>query len=131
MLKKICWGFLLLFVVGLVGSQVQKSMPGYVPPAPPVEVPVASSVAEMAVRMVLRDPDSAKFGRTNSYADRKLNGVPVKVACGSVNAKNGFGGYTGNKNFVYVVSPPLISIDNDTDNAQFVKLWNTLCAGAR
>lgn len=119
-----------LIVGGLVVLVAAVQEFGGIKPMKSTPVAVAPALVEMAVRSTLRDPDSAKFGPIASYDDRKMGADQVKVACGSVNAKNGFGGYTGDKNFVYVVSPPLVSIDNDVDNAQFVKLWNTLCAGA-
>ncbi len=43
--------------------------------------------AEAWVKSVLKDPDSAKFSGQHGY-------------CGYVNAKNSFGGYTGDKRFV-------------------------------
>lgn len=46
--------------------------------------------AEEAVRKVLKDPDSAKFG--DFYYNAEL-----KRACLTVNAKNGMGGYTGDQ----------------------------------
>ncbi|WP_126401184.1 hypothetical protein [Blastochloris tepida] len=49
------------------------------------------SVVFGAVRRALRDPESARFGPLNAAA---LAGGDVAV-CGSVNARNGFGGYTG------------------------------------
>lgn len=48
---------------------------------------VAIDEAREQVRAHLRDPDSAKFGGA-------MVG-PRGVVCGLVNAKNGFGGYTG------------------------------------
>lgn len=48
---------------------------------------VAIDEAKERVRAHLRDPDSAKFGGA-------MVG-PRGVVCGVVNAKNGFGGYTG------------------------------------
>lgn len=48
---------------------------------------VAIDEAKERVRAHLRDPDSAKFGGA-------MIG-PRGVVCGVVNAKNGFGGYTG------------------------------------
>jgi hypothetical protein len=49
--------------------------------------------AETAVRSELKDPESARFGPMSAF-----NGVAVSgsiVVCGSVNAKNGCGGYAG------------------------------------
>jgi hypothetical protein len=48
------------------------------------------SGAEDAVRKVLKDPDSAKFGEF--YFNRKTG-----KACLTTNAKNAMGGYTGDK----------------------------------
>jgi hypothetical protein len=49
--------------------------------------------AKAAVISHLRDPDSAKFG--DVYANNK------GVVCGSVNAKNAYGGYVGFSAFWY------------------------------
>jgi hypothetical protein len=86
-------------------------------------------VAEKVVREKLRDPDSAQFGSIDVYSDRKLGNVPIQVACGSVNAKNGFGGYNGYKDFLLVNVGGIMLIDSDRDNGKFVKWWNQLCAG--
>ena len=52
--------------------------------------------AQQAVRNSLKDPDSAQFkGVYANYTDE----FDV-VACGQVNSKNTFGGYTGFKRFV-------------------------------
>lgn len=55
--------------------------------------------AELLVRTRLRDPDSATF--TGSRVVRKGGSEGV---CGFVNAKNGFGGMSGNKWFLVVGS---------------------------
>lgn len=52
----------------------------------------SESDVKKSVRTSLKDPDSAKFGR---YSEIK-NGN-IKMACLSVNAKNAFGGYVGEK----------------------------------
>lgn len=76
-----------------------------------------------AVKARLNDPASARFG--DVVYVKKQGGVAV--ACGTVNAKNGFGGYGGMKQFVSFGSPKLTSIEG-TDDA-FVELWNRHCAG--
>jgi hypothetical protein len=86
-------------------------------------------IIELAVKRVLRDPDSAQFGEMHFYNDRKLDGKQVTFACGSVNAKNGFGGYTGSEAFVFVNDTLTVAIENEYNNSMFVKLWNALCAG--
>ena len=48
---------------------------------------------EKQVRESLKDPDSARFGEMSNSEDGA-------IACGTVNAKNGFGGYTGDQTFM-------------------------------
>ena len=78
---------------------------------------VAKTRAERLVRAQLKDPESAKF----SGVIMRPNGL---VICGYVNAKNSFGGYTGNKEFFTVGKLVLIN-DGSKD---FQKQWNTTCA---
>jgi hypothetical protein len=56
----------------------------------------AARLGKAAVLQALRDPGSAQFGNIWSYESKK----GAMVVCGSVNAKNGFGGLTGPKFFV-------------------------------
>jgi hypothetical protein len=91
--------------------------------------PMYAEVAKMVVLKQLRDPDSARFGNINVYGDRKLKGQTVNVACGTVNSKNGFGGYTGAQQFVVIKEGWQMFFDNSQDNSAFVALWNGLCAG--
>ena len=53
--------------------------------------------AERAVRGELKDPDAAQFRDVRANYTEEF-GV---VACGRVNAKNEFGGYTGFRRFVF------------------------------
>jgi len=53
--------------------------------------------ARRAIIRTLKDPDSARFGRI--FEGREV--VGKTTICGEVNAKNGFGGYTGMTPFVY------------------------------
>lgn len=52
-------------------------------------------VTKEAIKRSLRDPDSARFGTVRVY---RSGGSPV--VCGTVNARNGFGGYTGERPFM-------------------------------
>lgn len=59
----------------------------------------AESDATMAVKSRLRDPSSFDLMSLNAFGsseDKK-----DYVVCGSYNARNGFGGMTGEKRFVY------------------------------
>lgn len=71
-----------------------------------------------AVTKILRDPDSAKFGKV-VYRD-------PGIVCGFVNAKNGFGGYTGEKSFISLGTPDLTWLEGQSKD--FRKIWNERCA---
>ena len=59
-----------------------------------------------------------KFG-SHVFHDWKVGGHgPTDVVCGKVNAKNGFGGYTGGKAFVYFVA------DKRTNDVNFNILYH-------
>ncbi|MDQ0135034.1 hypothetical protein J2T08_002955 [Neorhizobium galegae] len=70
-------------------------------PAPPTTTKRALtaeeiSIVQQGVRRSLKDPHSAIFGSmTAAKVDKNSSWV-----CGVVNAKNNFGGYTGNKPFM-------------------------------
>jgi hypothetical protein len=67
------------------------------------------------VKSILRDPDSAKFrGIVQRY----------NVICGYVNARNGFGGYTGYKEFM--ITRTRIRLNDGSRN--FMNEWNSTCA---
>ncbi|PTA87453.1 hypothetical protein CWM66_26355 [Kosakonia sp. H7A] len=72
---------------------------------------------ESLVKQTLKDPDSAKF---NSYY--RPFGDGVGYICGTVNAKNSYGGYVGNRNYYVhltvgnnkiIESSPVKIIDED------------------
>lgn len=68
----------------------------------------------------LRDPDSAKFDR--DYVSYK-SGAPV--VCGTVNAKNGFGGYSGAER--YVGMGDTIGTFLESEVSDFNALWRKVC----
>lgn len=88
-------------------------------------------IAKEVIKSALRDPDLAVFGADVFFAnDRKMNGYYVPVVCGSVNAKNGFGGMTGQKRFVFF--PTLegrLVLEDSVADAIIVHHWNKMCAG--
>ena len=55
-------------------------------------VVAAYAAAEQVVSSQLRDPDSAQFDPFDLRFHLVSSGM---IVCGTVNAKNGFGGYTG------------------------------------
>jgi hypothetical protein len=64
----------------------------------------AIKAAENAIRAKLKDPESARFSDMIRKTTANARGEPTDVVCGRVNAKNGFGGYTGFTPAVYLVS---------------------------
>lgn len=72
---------------------------------------VASS--EIAVKSLLKDPNSAEF------KDQNYN-------CGYVNSKNSFGGYVGFKRYVVVFDKAIIEDANSTSESM-TKLWDSAC----
>jgi hypothetical protein len=75
------------------------------PEAPEIRTPVSLSQAqkrqiEQGVRDVLKDPASAQFGAMAA----SRNEEDVITACGYVNARNSFGGYSGMKPFMGVIT---------------------------
>jgi len=66
------------------------------------------------VESALKDPGSAEY--------RNQRGV-----CGEVNAKNGFGGFTGYRRFV-AVSDDLVAIEGEgLRGSEFQKVWDQAC----
>jgi hypothetical protein len=59
------------------------------------EAKAATEAVRAQVRARLKDPDSARFRGTGNADIEIAAGKPVSITCGYVNAKNSFGGYTG------------------------------------
>ena len=78
--------------------------------------------AEDAVRDKLKDPASAEF--SGSFFSDKFNGIPM--ACGYVNSRNSFGGFTGNQRFVSATTPETTAIEEQV--ADFEELWSKICS---
>lgn len=105
-----------------------------VSPAPPTKERTPGpdfAAAQALVRSRLRDPESARFGKV--WAGRQ------GAVCGYVNARNAFGGYTGQQPWVLppagrvllghyteVEGRPAIT---GPDEDAFVAAWNRHCAG--
>lgn len=68
----------------------------------------------------LRDPGSAKFEGVGAH--RVASGG--FVFCGRMNAKNGFGGYTGFERFV--ASPVIVGTEGTVDG--FEEVWTEFCS---
>jgi hypothetical protein len=86
-------------------------------PAPDRATGIA--LVEQAVRSTLKDPDSAKFTWPNGFVsgwyhpfmDHKYVGW---ITCGTVNAKNSYGGYVGSAAVVGVIHDgQVVKVDID------------------
>jgi len=93
-------------------AALPKQAQGPVAPQPETERPMSAAekkaqqekwfgaetivAAERAVRRELKDPDSAQFKEVRANYTEEFGAV----ACGRVNARNEFGGYTGFRRFV-------------------------------
>lgn len=75
--------------------------------------------AEVAVERKLKDPSSAQF---EAFVSR-LSGEPV--VCGTVNAKNGFGGYSGRQPFIYAGGQAILSEEAAPET--FSSIWSESC----
>lgn len=78
----------------------------------------AEMAAKAAVLSELRDPSSAVFEQVELLS----NGV----VCGYVNARNGFGGYTGSQPFMFG-DPVGGLVMQERGGARFLRLWRTKC----
>lgn len=84
------------------------------------------------IRNQLKDPDSAKFEGL-SFIKYSKNGKVHQLVCGSVNAKNSYGGYTGFKPFVahpvkgYLHIAPTTDINNATFDNRVALLATVGC----
>lgn len=75
--------------------------------------------AELAIEAKLKDPQSAQF---ESFVSR-LSGEPV--VCGTVNAKNGFGGYAGKQPFIYAGGHAVMA--DEIVPESFSAIWEESC----
>lgn len=75
--------------------------------------------AQDEVRARLRDPSSAEF------SDMRVvrNGEAI-VVCGTVNARNGFGGMSGPQRFI---SGAVTGLESDFAPGEFAVSWAELC----
>lgn len=96
--------FALALTVALAGCAASQ---GTVEPTTKSFEPVTLTKAQIeavkeGAKKGLKDPNSAMFG-DQFFASREV-GKPGITVCGYVNAKNSFGGYTGQKPFMGILS---------------------------
>lgn len=78
------------------------------------------SAGEEQIKTILKDPESADFKDVHFYSG---GGVPV--ACGEVNAKNGFGGFTGFERFVAAGS--VLAVTESMVEGGIGPVWDKYC----
>ena len=66
--------------------------------------------AQKLVSARLKDPYSARFSDLVHKTVRTARGEPFDVVCGQVNARNSYGGYGGEKLFVYFVDSGQVAL---------------------
>lgn len=123
--------WLALFAVVVIGFSMMTKDP--VPSPPPVAELTPAQKAEKAeserrgtalfkaeyeVRSKLKDADSAKFGAS-------FFREPYFV-CGFVNAKNSFGGYTGEKGYIVDYTTRTVLIEGSSTG--FAEKWKKACS---
>lgn len=102
------WWVLFVLVVIILGSSNSGN------PRPNLRVIVE---AEIAIKEMLKEPESANF--RNTFTSKG-------VACGEVNSKNSFGGYGGWQGFISNGSSITI-LEEQVGGNEFKKLWRTYC----
>jgi hypothetical protein len=85
---------------------------------------VDAKVALESARNTLADPESALFKDVWAVRGQIADAPPTTFTCGTVNAKNGFGGYVGYTPFVAVGSTVLTPQDGI-----FERVFRQVCLG--
>lgn len=127
-----------LVVIGLVAALAfcspdkDTSTTGTSDEASAPDDPLADESAQMlwivrskdGIKARLRDPESAEFENVRFFSGGKAPAV-----CGEVNAKNGFGGYTGSQRFI-ASGEEIAFLEGDVGAAEFDEAWKGLCVKA-
>lgn len=109
-------GFVVLLAV--IGSGNKPEQPSRAAAKPVSEYDIIRA-GQRAVENKLKDSDSAKF--SSQFVGK--SGVP----CGSVNAKNSFGGYTGYMRYM-ASGGGIVIIEGEVDQDTFEGAWDRVCA---
>lgn len=78
--------------------------------------------AKQAVKEVMVDPSSAQF--KDLFV---VNGDMGQIVCGSVNGRNGFGGYTGYQHFIAIGNGAVVFDPSDEDPRLGPSVWSQKC----
>lgn len=74
--------------------------------------------AEREVSVMLKDPESARFGTMH------VRRSPALVVCGTVNSRNSFGGMSGSQRFI---SGAVTALEEQMATGEMEKLWLRVC----
>jgi hypothetical protein len=85
-------------------------------------VAYSRAFAEVRMQKALKDPDSAQFRNITVEDQATFDPKVPGIACGEVNARNSFGGYTGYVDFMVVAGVPM-----EDGIKGFTRLWNKHC----
>lgn len=110
-----------ILVFSLILTSCQSTMGPKPPTKPFVLTQKHAEIIQQGVRNALKDPDSAKFGRIAGAEAADKPGIVY--VCGTVNAKNSFGGFTGDKPYVGVLG----AIDSE---GKTIGVFNVLSFGS-
>ena len=98
--------FMLPAIVFLVGCGAGREKPVSIHP---IQIDLNEQrIVRATVMSQLKDPYSAIFGGYSAWLVTMKDNRREKVICGLVNAKNSFGGYVGDKQYI-AVSPSVYS----------------------
>jgi hypothetical protein len=127
---------IIVVAFGLAAAGCQTTSAPLPTPAATASIDDATAFAKAkeAVVASLKDPDSAKFGPaitrktiiSSSFLDM---GQHRDIVCGTVNAKNSYGGYTGQSQYAYMVKDGTVVIDNAKE--PYASMWCNSILGNR
>lgn len=117
---------LLAFVVISVVAIVVVIKLANSPPSPPSNWTVMDA-GKFSIRKRAKDPDSVTFGDV-WVGTITSTSSSTKVACGYFNAKNSFGGYTGEQRFISGADMPMT---DDDSKVLIDAMWQETCVSGR
>jgi hypothetical protein len=88
----------------------------------------AFAKAKQLVIAGAREPESLRFAPSMSRRQTTGTFGSYDIVCGAVNGKNGFGGYTGMKQFVYRITDDKLLIDGTDPDPVYRNIASMWCA---
>lgn len=121
-------GLLIVALLAASHGRWKQALTELLPPREATSEGQARAVAARAKKAVLaslKDPESAIFGPMEVRATGNDSAL---VSCGSVNARNGFGGYTGMRRVIVGAGQAEVKLEPSDDSGPFEVLWLLLCS---